>query len=314
MNRDDNLLKYVAELYYNRGLSQQEIGSIIGASRPTVSRILENAKNQGIVKITVESTVSKNNKLSNKLRDAFGLKDAVVVRGSFDFDKAIELCGKAVASILPAYLQTGMSIGVSWGRSINSVVDAIEEDAYEGINVCQMVGCMSTGNPDNNGFSTAQRLARKMHGNFSSINTPLFIEGVEVYNYLINEPLVNDALIKSCNVDLCINGVGSASDPKNSIYQSGYNDYYALGRYVDKGAVASFVGSYIDINGNRVDVDNIYNIATPLSIVKQIPISIFLSATEQKAEATMAVLNGNYINILVVDEPLALKLLETKKK
>ncbi|MBO4358526.1 MAG: hypothetical protein J5796_01860 [Erysipelotrichaceae bacterium] len=313
MSRNNNLLEYVADLYYNRGLSQQEIGAIIGSSRPTVSRLIEDARKQGIVKIIIETSVTKNTKLSNRLRKSFGLKDAVVVKADFDFDKSIELCGKAVASILPVYLQPGMSLGISWGRSINSVIDALEDDVLDGIDVCQMVGCMTMGNPSVDGFSAAQRMAKKTHGNFYSINTPLFIEGVEVYNYLINEPLINEALIRSCNVDVCINGVGSAADPKNSVAQSGYYDYYLLNRFADKGAVASFVGTYIDIDGNRVDVDDIYLIATPLDIVRKIPVSIVLSASAENADAVMAVLNGGYADILVVDEPLANRLLELKK-
>ncbi len=313
MSRNNNLLEYVADLYYNRGLSQQEIGAIIGSSRPTVSRLIEDAKNQGIVRIIIETSVVKNNRLSNRLRKAFSLKDAVVVKADFDFDKSIELCGKAVASMLPVYLQPGMSLGISWGRSVNSVIDALEEDALENVNVCQMVGCMTMGNPSVDGFSAAQRLAKKTHGSFYSINTPLFIEGQEVYNYLINEPLINEALLRSCNVDACINGVGSATDSKNSVHQSGYYDSYQLGRFAEKGAVASFVGTYVDKDGNRVDVDDIYNIATPLDLVRKIPVSILLSATADNAEAVMAVMNGGYVNILVVDEPLAMRLLELKK-
>ena len=313
MSRNNNLLEYVADLYYNRGLSQQEIGAIIGSSRPTVSRLIEEAKNQGIVKIIITSSVNKNNKLSNRLRSSFNLKDAVVVKADYDFDKSIELCGKAVASILPAYLHPGMTLGISWGRSINAVVDAIEDDAYEGIHVAQMVGCMNMGNPNVDGFSTAQRLTKKMHGTYTSINAPLFVEGHEVYNYLINEPIINEALMKSCSVDVCINGVGAATDNKNSIHQSGYYNSYDLDRFAQKGAVASIGGTFIDINGKRVDIENIYPIATPLDIVRDVPVSILLCATEDKAEAVLAALNGSYANILVVDEPLANKLLELKK-
>ena len=313
MSRNNNLLEYVADLYYNRGLSQQEIGAIIGSSRPTVSRLIEEAKNQGIVKIIITSSVNKNNKLSNKLRSTFDLKDAVVVKADFDFDKSIELCGKAVASILPAYLQPGMNLGISWGRSINAVVDAIEEDAYEEIHVSQMVGCMNMGNPNVDGFSTTQRLAKKLHGTYTSINAPLFVEGHEVYNYLINEPIINEALMKSCSVDVCINGVGAANDTKNSIHQSGYYDSYNLDRFAQKGAVASIGGTFIDIDGKRVDIDNIYPIATPLDIIRNVPISILLCATQDKAQAVLAALNGGYVDILVVDEPLANKLLELKK-
>ena len=314
MNRNDKLMEYVAELYYERGLSQQEIGSIIGASRPTVSRLIEDAKKQGVVKIVIETSVSKNNKLSNRLRKAYGLKDAVVVNAAYDFDKSIDLCGKATASLLESFLQPDMTVGISWGRAINSVVDAVEDDSFSNINVAQMVGCMTMGNPAIDGFSAAQRLARKLHGTYSSINTPLFVQGREIYSYLINEPMIRDSLDKADHVDICINGIGSFDDRKNSVRQSGYFDSYNVESFLNKGAVASFSGRFIDLNGNEIRSDeDIYLISTPLDVVKEVPLSIVLNATAEKAESTLAVLNGGYADILVVDEPLALKLLEFRK-
>ncbi|MBR4462876.1 MAG: winged helix-turn-helix transcriptional regulator [Erysipelotrichaceae bacterium] len=314
MNRNDNILEYVAELYYERGLSQQEIGSIIGASRPTVSRLIEDAKKQGVVKIVIETSVSKNNKLSNKLRKAFNLRDAVVVGSDFDFDKSIDICGKAAAILISAFLEPGMTIGISWGRSVNSFVDAIDDGVFDGINVAQMVGCMTMGNPAIDGFSVAQRLARKMHGTYSSINSPLFVKGNEVYNYLINEPMIHDALLKASKVDVCINGIGSMDDVRNAVHQSGYFDSYNLDRFKDKGAVASFSGRYIGMNGEEIEVENIHSISVPLEDVRKVPLSIVLNATAEKAEATLAVLNGKYADILIVDEALAEKLLESAKK
>ena len=306
-------MEYVAELYYERGLSQQEIGSIIGASRPTVSRLIEDAKRQGVVKIVIETSVSKNNKLSSRLRKAYGLKDAVVVSAAYDFDKSIDLCGKAAAGLLAAYLQPEMTVGISWGRAINSVVNAIEPDMFNNINVAQMVGCMTMGNPSIDGFSAAQRLAAKFHGTYSSINTPLFVQGKEIYNYLINEPMIRDSLSKADRVSICINGIGSFDDKKNSVRQSGYFDSYNVDRFLSKGAVASFSGRFIGIDGEEICADDIYLISTPLHVVKQVPLSIVLNATAEKAESTLAVLNGGYADILIVDEPLALKLLEFKK-
>lgn len=313
MNRNDKLLEYVAELYYERGLSQQEIGSIINASRPTVSRLIEDAKKQGVVKIVIETSVSKNNKLSNRLRKAYKLRDALVVNAAYDFDKSIDVCGRAAAALLPTFLQSDMTIGISWGRAINSFINAVDEDTYNNVNVAQMVGCMTMGNPAIDGFSSAQRLARKLHGTYSSINTPLFVEGKEVYKYLINEPMIRDSLDKANRVDICINGIGSFDDRKNSVRQSGYFDSYNVDRFIDKGAVASFSGRFIDRNGEEINAEDIYLISTPLETVKKVPLSIVLNATAEKAESTLAVLNGGYADILIVDEPLALRLLELKK-
>lgn len=314
MNKNDNLLEYVAELYYERGLSQQEIGSIIDASRPTVSRLIEEAKKQGIVKIIIETSLHKNPKLSNRLRKAFDLRDAIVVSAAYDFDKSIDLCGKAAAAVLTSYLQPGMTIGLSWGRGVNAVVDAIEDTGLTGINVAQMVGCMTMGNPYIDSFAIAQRLAAKLHGTYSSINTPLFVKGKEVYNYLVNEPMISNSLANARKVDVAVNGVGSFDDPKNSILQSGYFDSYKLDRFKQNGAVASFMGWFIGIDGSYIEVPDIYQISTPLDVVKEVPLSIVLNATAEKAEPTLAVLNGGYADILIVDEPLALKLLDSVKK
>ncbi len=314
MNRNDKLIEYVAELYYDRGLSQTEIASIINASRPTVSRLIEDARKQGVVKIIIETSVSKNNRLSNKLRRTFHLRDAIVVSAAFDFDKSIDVCGKALAALLPVYLQSGMTVGVSWGRAINSVINAMDRYEYDGVNVAQMVGCTTMGDPSVDGFSTAQRLAYRLHGTYTSISAPLFVEGEDVYHYLINEPLISNSLNKAMKVDMAINGIGSLDDRGNSIRRSGYYDYYGLERYTGKGAVASFQGRFLDIEGKEVTIDGIYAISTPLEILKQIPLSFVLNATAEKAEPTLAVLNGGYADILVVDEPLALRLLELAKK
>ncbi|MCR4632598.1 MAG: hypothetical protein K5648_00555 [Erysipelotrichaceae bacterium] len=314
MNKNDNLLEYVAELYFERGLSQQEIGSIINASRPTVSRLIEEAKKEGIVKIVIETSVRKNPKLSNRLRKAYGLKDAIVVSAAYDFDKSIDVCGKAAAALLSTYLQPGMTLGVSWGRAVNAMVDAIDDTDFTGVNVAQMVGCMTMGNPAIDSFSIAQRLAYKLHGSYSSINTPLFVKGEEIYRYLINEPMISNSLANACGVDIAVNGIGSFNDPKNSIVQSGFFESYKLDRYRANGAVASFLGRFIDMDGKQVEVEDIYQISTPLEVMKKVPLSIVLNATAEKAEATLAVLNGGYADILIVDEPLALVLLEHAKK
>ena len=44
MNNHESLLVHVAQLYYHQNLNQSEISKIVGLSRPTVSRMLEEAR------------------------------------------------------------------------------------------------------------------------------------------------------------------------------------------------------------------------------------------------------------------------------
>ena len=50
---DVRLMIKVCDLYYNRQISQQKIAQELGLSRPTVSRLLSSAKEQGVVTITI---------------------------------------------------------------------------------------------------------------------------------------------------------------------------------------------------------------------------------------------------------------------
>ena len=44
----ESRLVHVAELYYEQGMSQQKIAGLLGLSRPTVSRLLEEARAMGL--------------------------------------------------------------------------------------------------------------------------------------------------------------------------------------------------------------------------------------------------------------------------
>ncbi len=312
MDKKDNLLGYVAELYYERGLSQKEISAILNVSRPTVSRLIDNSKTQGIVEIKINNPIKKNQNLSEKIRHYFKLRDCIVVCGSYDFDKAIDMSAKAAVEMLDVFLDDGMSLGVTWGRSVNAVASALHNTSISNINVCQLSGCLPIKNPNLSSFIVPHRFAQKFNGSCTNITAPLFVQGKEIYEYLVNEPLIKDAIDKASNVDVSLISVGPIGDKKNFMYQSGYYDIFSLDRFKNKGAVALAAGRFIDINGNEVNVDNLYSISVPLDKLRKIPVTIAVSATADRAEATYAVLNSHCIDVLVIDEALANKLLEIR--
>ena len=51
---DRDIMRLVAELYYERDLRQPEIAELTGFSVSKVSRLLSAAREQGVVRITVE--------------------------------------------------------------------------------------------------------------------------------------------------------------------------------------------------------------------------------------------------------------------
>lgn len=279
-----------------------------------MARLIEEAKEQKIVKIIIDTPTKTNPALSEKLRKTFKLHDALVVSANYDFDKAIEICGKAAANLLCSYLTSNMNLGISWGRTVASVTNALTDYQVENLHISQLSGCMRVASNNNgvDGYEITQALAKKLHATYSPINAPLLVQGKEVYSFLKSEPLIKEGLDSASKINIAINGIAPCSDKNDSIHQSGYHDRYSLNKENKNKKIATFCGRFIDIDGNEINYKNVYSISTPLQTYRKAKYSIIVNATTERAEATMAALNAKVCNILVVDENHAKKLLEIK--
>lgn len=72
-------LMEVASLYYEADETQSEIARRYGISRPMVSRLLKEAKETGIVKISIQPPASAQEVLLARMKGEFKLKGGVLV-------------------------------------------------------------------------------------------------------------------------------------------------------------------------------------------------------------------------------------------
>lgn len=307
-NRND-LLVHISELYYHQSLNQNEIARILGISRPTVSRLLEEARDNGVVEIIVHSPITKDSKLSAELRNRFHLREAIVVAGRTNHDTALANCGKAAAKLLTSILANNMSIGLTWGRGINAICNAIQPKEYYNVNVVQMAGCLGTGNPKLDGLELALHVAKMYNGTYANIIAPIFVDNKMVYDHLIASPQIKSTLKKAAHVDIALTGIGSLEDPDGTLTLAGcYSDEHLIAAK-ERGAVGHILARLLDSEGNEVALPDLYPISAPLEVMRNTEWSIGICASAAKAQATLAVINGQYINCLIADEPLARELL-----
>ena len=73
------LLYRVACAYYDAGLTQQEIARRFGLSRPKVSRLLAQAREEGVVTISLAPPPEDRTALERVLEVRYGLDEALVV-------------------------------------------------------------------------------------------------------------------------------------------------------------------------------------------------------------------------------------------
>ncbi|MCI2058464.1 MAG: hypothetical protein LKJ80_04560 [Oscillibacter sp.] len=307
------LLIRAAQLYYEEGLNQNTIAGILRTSRPTVSRLLDEAKASGVVEIIVHDPIRKDPKLSYALRTKLNLRDAVVVTGSYDYPKALQRCCEAGLQLFNSIMENNRVIGITWGSVPQLLSEQMEQRNYYNVNVVQMVGCLGTGNPNVDGLELAIRMSRKMNGTYSNIYAPIYVKSEVVRDYLIQEPQIEATLRKAMHTDIILTGIGSM-DAHTAIQEAGYWTDSDRMDMISRGAVGHLLSRPYDKNGNPVERRDWYVVGAPLEAMKAAEWSIGISAAEFKAEAVLGAIRGGYINTLIADQKLAQKLLELLAK
>lgn len=299
-----DLLVRAAELYYQQGLSQVEISKILETSRPTVSRLLEEAKEQGVVEITVHSPIRKDPKLSYTLRNLLGVRDAVVVSGTYDRDKALDYCCQSANQFLGTILSNNISVGITWGSAMEKLCRVMTPRKSYNVNVVQMVGCLATGDPTMDGLELAIHMSQKLGGTYSNIYAPIYVENEIVHSYLIKERQIQASIRKACHTDIILTGIGSL-DSLTSLQKAGYLTDKDRMELIGHGAVGHVLARPIDINGNEIPMRNRFVVGAPLEAMKAAQWSVGIAVSPEKAEAAIAAVQGGYINTLIVDQTLA---------
>lgn len=309
MNNPKSQLVHISQLYYQQNLNQSEIAKILGISRPTVSRMLDEARKTGIVEIIVHDPIRKNPELSLKIRNRFNLKETIVISGKYKYDIALEKCAQEAAQFISTILTNNMSIGFSWGHAVRAVCNAFISKEYYNVSVVQMAGCLSAGDPTYDGLELAINVANKFNGTYSNIVSPVYVDHPSIQQALFNVPQIKNAIAKASSLDIAVTGVGTIDDQNGSIYITDSTPE-ELELAKRNGAVGHILARLIDSNGNEVSFPNHFPISAPLENMKAATWSVGVVASKSKAAATLAAIKGGYLNCLIIDESLALELIK----
>lgn len=300
----------VAELYYKQGYSQQQIAVMMGTSRPTISRLLNEAKEKGIVKISINTPVNINYDLSTKIKERFGLKDALVVNVSDDNEElAISQVGHEAARLVTSLLKDDTIIGVSFGKHVKHVIESIPELETTNIKTVQLVGALGNGDPNTDGPELVINLANRLNGEYRYINSPAVVNDSNLKHSLLNHTQIKSTLnlINKCNI--AVHGIGSLDESNSSMMRSGYIDDNLKKIYKEHGAVGHILGHLVDSSGRLVKESSHHTIGAPLDLLKEMEWSIGVATKVIKHKAVLATLRGKHVNCLVINYTLANKLL-----
>jgi DNA-binding transcriptional regulator LsrR (DeoR family) len=313
------MLADVAEMYYLKNMNQSEIAGQLGLERSTVSRLLSEARQQHIVEIHIHRPLSFNSQLEEQITHRFGLlRTCVLAERDPGTGAALERLGATGAALVKEYLETEITLGISWGTAVSAVVSALDEDPSEpvappGLKIVQLVGALGTQNSHYDGHWLVQRLAARLGAEAYYLNAPFMVDSPAMVHSLLETSNIHQVIELGKNASLAILGIGSTDPQYSSFYRAGYVPYADLEALLKAGMVGDVCGRHFDIHGNSSNLDFDRRLVTiDREDLQHIPLRIGIAGGQGKAQAVVGALRAGFINILVTDDTLAGILLARK--
>lgn len=310
--QNNKLLMQVAKLYYMQQLTQAEIGRQLNTSRSTVSRLLQEARDKGIVKISIDYPWERDDDLENALKHAFDLRHVSVLVG---YDQPIEDIRQGRSLLAAEYIdqivRDDMVLAMSYGRSLASMVQQVKPTRKVNITVVQMIGALGSGNPLLDGPDQVRDLAEAYGGRYRYLPAPLLVEDSQTRDRLMREPAVQETLSLAKGADVAILGVGALESGSSGLIWTGYLSQKDVVWLQSKGGVGHMCAQYYDSNGQLLDVElNKRTVGMGLETLRSIETVIAVAGGQEKARAILGGIRGNYIDVLITDDQAAQKILD----
>ena len=310
LHEDFGLLVEVAKLYYEEGLTQLEIGRQLQSSRSTVSRLLKEARDKGVVTITIDYKWVRDSALERDLARTFGLTQAYVLRADGrSEDEMIDglgvLAARSLEEAVHYNLHHSLVLGVSYGRSVAATVRHVTPRPVKDLTVLQIIGALGSGNPLQDGPDLARQLANKYGASYRYLHAPLMVESAETRDRLLQEPLVKALLQTAQKADVVLTGVGSLSGDESGLF-AGYLRQRDLAHLRKAGAAGHICAQFFGPDGRPV-AENVNERAVTIGLeaLRNIGTVITVAGGAAKAEALRGALRGGYMNVLITDDVAA---------
>jgi dihydroxyacetone kinase-like protein len=287
-------------LYYEDGMTQGDIADVMGISRATVNSYLAEARERGIVNISIEPARLASLTVAQELKRHFGLADCLVVPSDDNARPLIDRLGVAGAQVLQKLVKSGDTIAVAWGRTVLAIGERASVPGLQDVTVVQATG----GTRASFAYTPelcAAAIAGAVNARLVNISAPAIVSAGDIRDMLLRETLIEGQFQALSGANKALFGVSSLR-PNSTIHTSGFFESVSLQQYLAKDAVGVVAGRFIDGQGRPIagPLDD-RTIGISLDMLKNIGLRIAVAGGFDKVPAILAALRGGYVSVLITD-------------
>jgi len=303
------LMTKVCKLYYYDNYQQREIADMLGISPPTISRLINKAKSNGIITFSIPDKLLECLDLEEKIIEKYNINEAIITPIEKNQIGDMESIRKEIAKECARYLQRTLKsdtiIGFSWGMTINCALNYLNPTQRKKATLLSLTENILL--PKRTELETYKKAYQFFSESILSINPIGFYDeqGNRVYfNYAGK---TEDTRLLLQKAEAAITGVGTVQPfVEHDIFDMANAFKFSTEDLVTHDVVGVFLNRFFMRNGKEYREDNGDKIGSiSFANFKKIPKKILVSRGEHKALAVKTLIEMNMANVLIIDESLA---------
>lgn len=300
------LMAAVARQHYLMGRAKVDIAETFGISRFKVARLLEAAREQGLVRVEITPIEGLDLDLSARLQERFGLRHCLVLT-PVSPERTLPALGERAASLLCEILTDDDVLGLPLSRAVMATTSAL--DALPHLRVVQLSGAMDLPGAEASAVDLVRATLRVGAREARTIYAPFVLDDAATAAALRAQSSVAEGLAAIDAVTHAVVGVGAWEADLSTIHAVATPDEILAAR--DAGTVGEIAGVLFDADGEPVaEGPGPRLITLSAAQLRAIPDVVAVSHGAARAHAVAAACRGHYIEALVCDEDLATALLD----
>lgn len=299
-------LAYVAQKYYIEDQKQSDIARDLGVSRPLISRMLSEARELGIVEITIHEPGAREARLLERLKLSSSIRGGILVEEGVNDDATNRLLSQGAVELLR---QLGVRrLGVGWGYLIGQLVSWLEENPQPNstiTDICPLVGNASIPARNYQSNENVRLMAQQMGATPHFLYLPALPDNLEEKQVLCSTEVYRQIYQQWKRLDTALVNIGNyPSSP----------DFASLVRYGSllqhQRACGRMLIYYFNEDGFVIQSEQDFAIQIPIDILKRCPNIIGVCSANTSAKALCGALKSGFFTHIVARSELIKALLK----
>jgi DNA-binding transcriptional regulator LsrR (DeoR family) len=298
----------VARRYYLDERSKIEIADELGLSRFKVARLLDLARDSGLVRIEIGHPGLIDVDLTAQIMDRFGLRHAAVVDIEDDQREPLRRhLGQVAAELITELIVPTDVLGVAWSRAVGAMARALPR--LPSVSVVQLTGAIALPDDDHSSIDIVRDVARAVSGPSYVFYAPFTVPDAETARSLRRQPGIARAIARVPDVTKAVVGIGLWEPGQSTIHDTAEERERAA--LLRAGVRAEISGVFLAADGEPVRTELTDRvIGIDAAQMRAIPDVIAIAYGRAKVPAGAAAVRSGLINGLVTHRSFARGLLD----